>query len=478
MEPEAHSLRHTQRLIDFLSEKENKLTYDMRKRINVRSYWYLFNETDEEHRSLTTMMGENMGLTERLLKFLLEKENKLPHQFRRKIDSCCKEFMDTYMVIEAAEFISEDLDSDRHTEQEVETILDIFPRALLCGAPIHRIFSSARENANAKSFLPLLVERGERVGVGLREGNCVARGGLLLNGLKLGDENCNTLQYLVNCFGDGNDGDDSGYGDNDDNDDNDDDDDQHSEVWRILDKLREKDLLFVNDIRKQNLLYPLCCTPARREGFEYFLKWDPTLLSNYKDHYSLVRYMVHRGDASIFSDANFEMALQAQLEHFPNSLGLLFREEPINVVNRRVCFTTFEYAINRCPTSALCLQVWNSILKCLTNNPEHNKIFQRDPETNTYPFFAAAVAGDRHSDSSLYKPLDMLYYMLRKEPAVLKRDSEEDTYTPLPLSLPLPLPVQLDNEPYGKRKEVDIPQSPEVQVCINNVGEKKRKVQG
>ena len=252
MEPEACSLWHTQRLINFLSEKENKLTYDMRKRINVRSYWYLFNETDEEHRSLTTMMGDNMGHTERLLNFLMEKENKLPHQFRRKIDSCSNEFMDKYMVIEAADFISEDLDSDRHTEQEVETILDIFPRALLCALPIHRIFSSVRENANAKSFLPLLVERGESVGVGLREGNFVARGGLLLNGLKLGDQNCNTLQYLVNCFGDGNDGDDSDYGDNDDNDD---DDDQHSEEWRILDKLREKDLLFVNDIREQNIFF-------------------------------------------------------------------------------------------------------------------------------------------------------------------------------------------------------------------------------
>lgn len=179
--------------------------------------------------------------------------------------------------------------------------------------------------------------------------------------------------------------------------------------------------------------------------------------------------MVHRWDASIYSDANFEMALQAQLEHFPNSLGLLFREEPINVVDRRVCFTTFEYAINRCPTSALCLQVWNSILKCL-HKREHNKIFQRDPETNTYPFFAAAVAGGRHSDSSLYKPLDMLYYMLRKEPTVLKRNSEEDTYTPSP--------VQLNKESYEKHKEVDIPQSPEVQVCINNIGERKRKVQG
>ena len=393
----------------------------------------------------------------------MEKENKLPHQFRRKIDSCSNEFMDKYMVIEAADFISEDLDSDRHTEQEVETILDIFPRALLCALPIHRIFSSVRENANAKSFLPLLVERGESVGVGLREGNFVARGGLLLNGLKLGDQDCNTLQYLVNCFGDGNDGDDS------DNGDDDDDDDQHSEEWRILDKLREKDLLFVNDIREQNLFFPCCITPARREGFEYFLEWDPTLLSNYKDHCSLVRYMVHRWDASIYSDANFEMALQAQLEHFPNSLGLLFREEPINVVDRRVCFTTFEYAINRCPTSALCLQVWNSILKCL-NKREHNKIFQRDPETNTYPFFAAAVAGGRHSDSSLYKPLDMLYYMLRKEPTVLKRNSEEDTYTPSP--------VQLNKESYEKHKEVDIPQSPEVQVCINNIGERKRKVQG
>ena len=97
MEPEACSLWHTQRLINFLSEKENKLTYDMRKRINVRSYWYLFNETDEEHRSLTTMMGDNMGHTERLLNFLMEKENKLPHQFRRKIDSCSNEFMDKYM---------------------------------------------------------------------------------------------------------------------------------------------------------------------------------------------------------------------------------------------------------------------------------------------------------------------------------------------------------------------------------------------
>eukprot|EP01083_Nonionella_stella_P163593 538942_1 len=103
------------------------------------------------------------------------------------------------MTQAAAEFLQNDLDDEKHTEEEIQMVIDAFPEALSReNSSGHLPIDTAAIHCASFPFVPLLAKEGERLGV-RGEGS---RGGLLH-----GTEN-NLISHLaVTDFHDGADAD-------------------------------------------------------------------------------------------------------------------------------------------------------------------------------------------------------------------------------------------------------------------------------
>jgi len=68
-------------------------------------------------------------------------------------------------------------------------------------------------------------------------------------------------------------------------------------------------------------------------------------------------------------------------------------------------------------------EAWSNIEKCFDETSGNAvKMVERNPVTSMYPFMLAAVSDDKETGA-----LNMLYYLLRRDPEVLYRGSEVDS---------------------------------------------------
>jgi hypothetical protein len=171
--------------------------------------------------------------------------------------------------------------------------------------------------------------------------------------------------------------------------------------------------------------------------FTYLADWDPDALLNIRhaseELWSLQVAMKYcdkgekkisghqSGHCTIISHPieTFQMILKAQLKHFPHQLGYLVdkvddyvgheRDNDIDLSELSAYGYAYQGDAKFGPNKEI--HGWTIIEQCLdeANNP---KLLQPDPHTNIYPFMLAA------RDKTCVK-LDLLYYLLRKDPAVL-----------------------------------------------------------
>lgn len=233
-------------------------------------------------------------------------EEQLPPDFLEMLASVATK-AEKEIFNKAGEFLHQ-LDDTKHTQDQVNTIIDLFPSALSHLdsnglLPVQRAICC--DHDNAVTFVPTLARRGERFGVG-GFGN---RGGLLtVVPVAVLPENWNVLQCLANYTGshmDRNIFDDKRV--------------------RDIERLREMNLLFKEDIKKYNLLI-LASLPSSQQRFQYFAEWYPEELktAKWKDGNPLIHFAINESrDSRDF----FELVLKVGMKHSPNQhLGFLFQK--------------------------------------------------------------------------------------------------------------------------------------------------------
>jgi hypothetical protein len=314
-----------------------------------------------------------MNMKEKLLN-LLSREKELPAEMKTKINERVTEFWEG-ITNDAGLFLHENLDDKKHTQEEVKTLVQCIPGSLSVECswqvyddenialvlPIQAAvwdFADGKDNAESISFIPLLAEEGFKQNVG-GEG---MRGGLLC------ENECiyNVLKLVIeaHCCG-------RAHHDFD------------SVCLNVMKKLREMDLLKKEDIKEHDLLsHSLRSFSDQR--FEYLVDWDPEAFKE-----------ICICELPWFFDINrhFEVAFNAGIEYFPQHIGNL----AVRYVRGKEDKDEKDEA-------------WELIENCL-EEADPNKILKRNQESNLYPFVTAAE-GSRCC-------LDMVYYLLRKDPSVL-----------------------------------------------------------
>ena len=218
----------------------------------------------------------------------------------------------------AHEFLTEQLDGDCDTKEQVEAVVELFPGVLsevypypihaACGMYDEKLFGECDVNTSADSiktmpFAPLLAE----LGVKHNRFDDSTRGGLLLKDVDVTVDGyeCNPLQFLA-C---------STILDT-----------SHLERQKILNgksldvmkELRRRNLVRKEDISKYKLLeFALVQGPIWNDPnnmFRYLCDWNPQAAHN------IVRASTEYGIGQ------FELALDVAMTHFPTELGFLYHK--------------------------------------------------------------------------------------------------------------------------------------------------------
>ena len=325
---------------------------------------------------------DSMEYTERLAS-ILQARNSLSADMRIKVEARAKDMIQ-HLTTDAGEILHT-LDVDKHSEDEVKTLITQFPSALshLHGyrlgderielLPIQGAMSLSRLNGGRSSipFIPLLAEERDKYDIG-GEGQ---RGGLLAEDPRGGRTVLKNLA-IINCC--------------------------DSVCLDVLKRLRQSNLLKKEDIRQYDLLWS-SCIPEGTERFEYLVDWDPKALKEcqYQGNPLLHRVIVAWGSNI---DSSFTLMLKAGLKHYPEELGFLFQKNGIGETAFQLAFDEFGKA-----------KTLSAIEKCLEENT-NVKLVERNPVANLYPFMLAA-AGET-SD------LNTVNYLLRRDPEVLYRANQ------------------------------------------------------
>jgi hypothetical protein len=239
------------------------------------------------------------------------------------------------------------------------------------------------KNLAAISFIPLLAEEGFKHNVG---GDGM-RGGLLCRDIDGGGHN--VLEHLVRPFRRWQEWEE--------------DEDYDEFCLDVLKKLREMDLFKKEDIKTYRLLSATWegSRSFRELTFEYLLEWDPDAL---KECQCMNRTLLHKtaSENVIFQNIMiFKRTLVAGLKHYPHEIGFLFHKDDLGEsAYTEACKIFGEEG------------TWDTALGCLEET-DPKKVLERNPCTNMYPFMMAT------SDDSV-GCLDVVYYLLRKDPVVLK----------------------------------------------------------
>jgi hypothetical protein len=326
--------------------------------------------------AIENVTSSAMNTKEKLLNLLL-REKELPAEMKTKIDERVAEFWEG-ITNDAGLFLHENLDDKKHTQEEIKTLVQCVPGSLSCICvrhfkgvdddddyehqelvlPIQSTVCDYADEKSAKavSFIPLLAEEGSKLNVG---GDGM-RGGLLF----VTDYTDNLLRLLVQAGGDGHDFD--------------------SVCLDVMKRLRKMDLLKKEDIKEYGLLICSMCSWAEQR-FEYLVDWDPKALKEI-----CISELPWCG-VQLNVDVHFEVAFNAGMKYFPQHIGNL----------------VFRYVSSSTPKD----EAWEMIYDCLDEADPNKRILEKNQVTNLYPFVTAAE-GSRCC-------LDMVYYLLRKDPSVL-----------------------------------------------------------
>jgi len=317
------------------------------------------------------------------LEYILELAKKMPHNLRSEFNNHAGEMIEK--MTRSAEHIMHFINADSN-EDEVKAVVNVFPSTLSDlgdsgQLPIHSAawwwedMDSSAYNTGIP-MISFLAEEGDRLNVG-GEGT---RGGLLVPipatiNPNPGDNVLQVLTYTCKSN-----------------------DPSFDKVCLdAMKRLRKCNLLRKEDIWQFDLL-PGACNPSCRQRFEYLVDWYSEALREYNNDGNLFFHKVI--DISYAQEIeHFAMMLKAGLKYYPEELGLLFQK---NSDGKTAC----EFASEKHGEYATC----RAIEKCIDDTSD-NRIAERNPVTNVYPFMHAA-AGDSGD-------LNVLYYLLRRNPEVI-----------------------------------------------------------
>jgi hypothetical protein len=370
----------------------------------------MMNDMVSQHtHELTTEWGNprECNGAEDLLRLLLITKTLSPH-IQDVINVKAKNLLHE-LTPDIANFLSNDLSDEVHTEEDIRTVIQCVPGALSYEdedgrLPIENAAWRYNSNntlmdASAVSFIPVLAEEGIKNNVGGKE----SRGALLRDD----EDGCNVLNHLSRIS------------------ENDCDIDHESFDLRYLDcikRLRQMGLFRKKDIENHDLLWD-SCDYIRSQRFNYFADWNPELLIESRDEGgdSVLHWCSSLGD--IYT---FETVLRTMLRHYPQELGLLLDQNDQGI-------TPFQNAYREFGEEA----AWKTIKKCLDESELWKSTFHKDAEPNVLPIIFAA-----EGDAS---ELDVIFSLIQHDPIVLdqcvinndnakaiptrKRKNEEFTHT-------------------------------------------------
>ncbi len=208
--------------------------------------------------------------------------------------------------VRAGEFLHK-LDDTKHSEKEVKSVINMFPRAIshtLEGGqlPIHSAVTYHPDTA--LSFIPLLAQEGIIRNVGGHN----KRGGLL-SPVPHSSRNSNLIQLLANIskpkdpVG------------------------ADKMCLEALKRLKDVGLLCRQDIKEHNLLFN-SNHPLTKARFEFLVQWDPEMLKMPDSENGIPLIHDTLKITTNIEDAlkRFELVVQTSFRHFPDEYGLLFQK--------------------------------------------------------------------------------------------------------------------------------------------------------
>jgi hypothetical protein len=327
----------------------------------------------------------------------------LPLQTRNEIDELIEEFLDN---VKMNIHDMRGLDSNRDTEEEVETAIRLFPKILgeTKGIALNEIFDDYSDdteddyidyfipiqflsflrrggrggtmcNLEAVLFIPLLVRLAIELGVFGEQ----FRGGLLCRDESL-DENFlqnsmrSDLTELHNR--------------------------EHYETidnkyLQVLIQLRKMGVFKKEDIQNYDLMGSLCGDDGdfSYKRFQFLVEWDPSSLFH---HLGIGRLPLHLV-ASKSSIRGFRSVFEAGIKYFPNKKGisLLFHKRDVGP-------TTFQLACNRFGYDKVMKIVEGTLIR-----------YSDTPINITEALIMASIDENIH--------LDCVYFLLRREPDILHK---------------------------------------------------------
>ncbi|MGK3747418.1 MAG: hypothetical protein ACI90V_014282 [Bacillariaceae sp.] len=348
------------------------------------------NEEDQQHAEQERIATSAAAAAKRRrhlkISSVLERKEEFPLRNRKKIDVLIKEFLENLgddihdMLCENDLRNYDGLDSDRDTEEEVETAIQFFPEVLSKKGgdrnnyPIQYLVVLFRDdfywgsNLKAVSFIPLLARLAIELGLFEEE----ERGGLLCEDTYT-DEN--VLKGLM-------------YSNTNETDD---------EYLYVSLRLRKMGLLRKEDIQTYDLLNKLCWQNSyfAEMRFRFLVEWDPNALTH-TSRYGCLPLSYCAGSPAI--NRGFQLAFEAGIKYFPNKKGinLLFHKNN----NGK---TPFQLASKKIGHDEVMEVIEDTLI-----------IRYSDTSINTAEALVMAAI-DQNID------LDGVYFLLRREPDVIQK---------------------------------------------------------
>ena len=176
---------------------------------------------------------------------------------------------------------------------------------------------------------------------------------------------------------------------------------------RTLKHLQEQNLFHKNDVMEMQLLRK--SFHGSESIFHYLVEWNPTALKTLNKYkMTLLQELIEYR----YPIEKIKLAFKAGLKYLPNELGLLLFTEVGNV-------SPYTLLMNEDTLFQFGKEGLTIIDECF-HEVEHFKLQATDPTPNLNPFMVAAWSPS--------PCLDLMYYLLRKDPSVLLQ-SEHDSFS-------------------------------------------------